>query len=90
MDSLLSDRRLLVVEDQMLILMMIEDMLSDLGCKSVTTAATNEQAIALIGQQNFDAAHAGHEFEWPEKSAGGRRSGHARRAFHLFHGEQFT
>ncbi|QND54514.1 response regulator (plasmid) [Phyllobacterium sp. 628] len=56
MDKLLSGRRLLVVEDEMLILMMIEDMLSDLGCKSVTSAATNEQAINLIGGQSFDAA----------------------------------
>ncbi|MBZ3695432.1 MULTISPECIES: response regulator [Phyllobacterium] len=56
MDKLLSDRRLLVVEDEMLILMMIEDMLSDLGCTSVTTAASNEQAIILIGAQSFDAA----------------------------------
>ncbi|QND51684.1 response regulator [Phyllobacterium sp. 628] len=56
MDRLLSDRRLLVVEDEMLILMMIEDMLSELGCKSVTTAATNEQAMKLIDGQNFDAA----------------------------------
>lgn len=56
MDRLLSDRRLLIVEDEMLILMMIEDMLGELGCKSVTTAATNEQAISLIGTQSFDAA----------------------------------
>lgn len=56
MNRLLSERRLLIVEDEMLILMMIEDMLSDLGCKSITTAATNEQAISLIGTQSFDAA----------------------------------
>lgn len=40
----------------MLILMMIEDMLADLGCESVTSAAAVEQAIALIDGQNFDAA----------------------------------
>ena len=56
MNRLLSDRRLLVVEDEMLILMMIEDMLGELGCTSVTTAATNEQAIRLIEGQSFDAA----------------------------------
>ena len=40
----------------MLILMMIEDMLADLGCESVTSAATADQAIALIDAQNFDVA----------------------------------
>ena len=40
----------------MLVLMMIEDMLADLGCESVTAAATVDQAVALIDAQVFDAA----------------------------------
>ena len=56
MDRLLSGRRFLVVEDEILVLMMIEDMLGDLGCESVTSAGTIEQAIALIETQVFDAA----------------------------------
>jgi CheY-like chemotaxis protein len=56
MDKLFSGRRILVVEDEMLIVMMIESMLTDLGCESVTTAATVEQAVTLIGGQAFDAA----------------------------------
>jgi CheY-like chemotaxis protein len=56
MDKLLSGRRLLVVEDEMLILMLIEDMLGELGCESVTAAATVDQALALIDAQGFDAA----------------------------------
>lgn len=56
MDKLLSGQNVLVVEDEMLILMMIEDMLADLGCESVTSAATVDQAIALIDAQNFDVA----------------------------------
>jgi CheY-like chemotaxis protein len=56
MNKLLSDRRVLVVEDEMLILMIIEDMLADLGCESVTTAATVDQALALIDTQVFDLA----------------------------------
>ena len=56
MDKLLSGRRVLVVEDEMMVLMMIEDMLSDLGCESVTAAATTDQAIDLINAQVFDAA----------------------------------
>ena len=56
MDKLLSGRRVLVVEDEMMVLMMIEDMLADLGCESVTAAASTDQAIALINAQVFDAA----------------------------------
>lgn len=40
----------------MLIVLMIEDMLADLGCESITAAATVDQALALIGGQVFDAA----------------------------------
>ena len=54
MDKLLSGRRALVVEDEMLVLMMIEDMLAELGCKSVTSAATVEKALALVDAQAFD------------------------------------
>jgi CheY-like chemotaxis protein len=56
MNKLLSGRRILVVEDEMLIVMMIESMLTDLGCDSVTAAATVAQAVALIEGQVFDAA----------------------------------
>jgi CheY-like chemotaxis protein len=56
MNELLSGRRVLVVEDEMMILMIIEDMLADLGCESVTTAATVDQALPLIEAQVFDAA----------------------------------
>jgi CheY-like chemotaxis protein len=53
---LLSGRRVLVVEDEMLILMMIEDMLGDLGCNSVAAAPTAESAIAHIGGEPIDLA----------------------------------
>jgi DNA-binding response OmpR family regulator len=56
MDKLLTGRRMLVVEDEILILLTIEDMLGDLGCKSVTAASTLDKAIGLIGGQAFDAA----------------------------------
>jgi CheY-like chemotaxis protein len=56
MDKLLSRRRILVVEDEMMVLMVIEDMLADIGCESVTAAATVDQALALIDTKVFDAA----------------------------------
>ena len=40
----------------MLVMMAIEDMLSDLGCTSITTAATIEQALSAIDDQFFDVA----------------------------------
>jgi CheY-like chemotaxis protein len=54
MNKLLSGRRVLVVEDEMLVLIMIEDMLADLGCNSVASAATIDKALALIDAQAFD------------------------------------
>ena len=56
MDKLLSGRRVLVVEDEMLILMTLEDMLADLGCAAVTAAATVEQALTFAESQVFDVA----------------------------------
>ena len=56
MDKLLSGRSILVIEDEMLILMMIEDMLADLGCESIAVASKIGQAITLIDDQVFDAA----------------------------------
>ena len=40
----------------MLILMMIEDMLADLGCESVAVASKIGPAISLIEGQDFDTA----------------------------------
>lgn len=40
----------------MIILMMIEDLLADLGCASVTATATVDQALVLIEAQSFDVA----------------------------------
>src|SRR5215210_5428149 len=56
MNRLLTGRRILVVEDEMMVLLAIEDMLTDLGCDAVAAAATVDQALALIEAQGFDAA----------------------------------
>ena len=40
----------------MMVLMMIEDMLADLGCEAVTVAATVGEALNLIEEQVFHAA----------------------------------
>lgn len=57
MDSqLLSDRRVLVIEDEMLVLMAIEDMLTDLGCTSITVTGNLETALDLVATESFDLA----------------------------------
>ena len=55
MDKSFSGRRILVVEDEMMILLMMEEMLADLGA-TVTAAATVKQALAGIDAHVFDAA----------------------------------
>ena len=56
LDKPLIGRRVLVVEDEMMILMLVEDILTDLGCTFITSAATVEQALACIDEEDFDAA----------------------------------
>lgn len=55
-NKLLAGRRVLVIEDELLVLMMIEDMLADLGCESVIAAATVDKALAAIDAQVIDLA----------------------------------
>jgi CheY-like chemotaxis protein len=55
-NKLLSGRRILAVEDDMLIRLTLEDMLADLGCEAVSTAGTIDQAVGLIDLHRFDAA----------------------------------
>ena len=55
MDKSFAGRRILVVEDEMMILLMMEEMLADLGA-TVTAAATVKQALAGIDAHVFDAA----------------------------------
>jgi CheY-like chemotaxis protein len=52
----LAGLRVLVVEDEMMVSMLIEDMLSDLGCKVVGPASRLEEAIALVESHEIDCA----------------------------------
>lgn len=47
-DNPLSGRRVLVVEDEMLVAMLLEDMLAALGCEIIGPAARVEQALKMI------------------------------------------
>jgi CheY-like chemotaxis protein len=49
-------RRVLIVEDEMLVAMMIEDALTDLGLEVAGTAGTVEEALAAAKTDGFDCA----------------------------------
>ncbi len=52
----LAGLRVLVVEDEMMVSMLIEDMLSDLGCVVIGPAARLDEAIALAESTQIDCA----------------------------------
>jgi CheY-like chemotaxis protein len=52
----LAGRKVLVVEDEPLIAMMIEDMLDDLGCTLVGSAANLQQALSIAEVETIDVA----------------------------------
>ncbi|USQ95037.1 response regulator [Caulobacter sp. RL271] len=52
----LSSLKVLVVEDEALVSMLVEDMLTDLGCAIVGPAAEIEEALRLANSADIDAA----------------------------------
>jgi CheY-like chemotaxis protein len=55
-DGDLAGRRVLLVEDEMLIRMLIEDCLADLGCELVDQASSLDEALEKAGALAFDVA----------------------------------
>jgi CheY-like chemotaxis protein len=56
-DNPLSGRRVLVIEDEMIVAMLLEDMLADLGCTVLGPAARVDQALTIIAAtRSLDAA----------------------------------
>lgn len=54
--SNLNGLKVLVVEDEMLVSMLVEDMLSDLGCEVVGPAAEIDEAMTLAQSADIDLA----------------------------------
>ena len=54
--SALSGRRVLVIEDEIMVSWLLEDMLAGLGCAVVGPAMRISQALAIIDTENIDAA----------------------------------
>ena len=53
--SILSQRRILVVEDEMMLMMMLEDILAELGC-AVVPAGRVAKALTLAANEELDGA----------------------------------
>jgi CheY-like chemotaxis protein len=56
MDSPLSGKRVLVVEDEIMVSWLLEDMLANLGCVVIGPAVRVDQALAIIESEALDAA----------------------------------
>jgi CheY-like chemotaxis protein len=56
MNSPFSGRRVLLVEDEMIVAWLLADMLDDLGCAIVGPATSVNQALAIIDAEAIDAA----------------------------------
>lgn len=54
--SALAGRGILLVEDEMAVVMLLEDMLEELGCRVIATAARPAQAMAAIEAHALDVA----------------------------------
>jgi DNA-binding NtrC family response regulator len=55
-ESLLSGRRVLIVEDEVMVAWALEDTLADIGCVIVGPAARVNQALAMIETEVIDMA----------------------------------
>jgi CheY-like chemotaxis protein len=55
-DQDLSGRRILIVEDEMLVSMLVTDILEDFGCTVLGPATRLQAALEAAGREDFDAA----------------------------------
>ena len=69
MSDALSGKRVLVVEDESLVAMLLETILEDVGCTPVGPASTVDAALAAVADEALDSwtsmSRAGRSFRWP-------------------------
>ncbi len=54
--SLLAGKRVLLVEDEMLVAVLIEDLLADLGCTTLGPYGTLKASLEAVESETFDLA----------------------------------
>ena len=73
MNPILTGRRILLVEDELLICCLLEDMLVDLGCTVVGPASRVNRALELVATETIDAVvldvSLNREFSYPVADA---------------------
>jgi CheY-like chemotaxis protein len=52
----LAGTRVLIVEDEMLVSMLVEDILADLGCATIGPVSKIDQAVEVARRESFDIA----------------------------------
>ena len=55
-EAVLHGLRMLVVEDETIVSLLVEGMLTDLGCKEVWYASSVDEALAILAERTPDAA----------------------------------
>ena len=78
-------KRILVVEDEVMIRMLLEDMLGELGYTIAAEAAHVDEALAATKNADFDLAILDANLKRTARLAGGRRPGCSRHAVLLCH-----
>jgi DNA-binding response OmpR family regulator len=71
-------RRILIVEDEMMVAMLLEDMVRELGYEVVGPAITSEKALVLAGSELLDGAILDVNLGHGERSTGVAETLHAR------------
>ncbi|MEX2615219.1 MAG: response regulator [Alphaproteobacteria bacterium] len=56
MDDMLSRHRILVLEDEMMITILLEELLDELGCRNVVVTRKPAQALRVLTEKGIDAA----------------------------------
>jgi CheY-like chemotaxis protein len=55
-EGTLRGRRILIVEDESMVIMLLEDFLADIGCELAGVASRLNEAMAQVAAPSFDAA----------------------------------
>jgi hypothetical protein len=76
--------RVLVVEDEMLLAMLVEDSLTEFGCEVVGPVARVADGVRLASSERLDGAIFRHQYSWQRSLSRRIRTGTAERSVHFY------